>query len=268
MNYRLQSKEHLKRAREELGKNLDQHIKYAALELRMAIEAITYDRAQAYKDEFPPSEYETWQPRKVMSALLDIDPMADQDCSLAVGVEEVYGAPARKMHSLGSEKVLNMKVLKTHYDALGSYLHVSTLKQARSLSTPDFVKFRNRCEAISEFLKQALSSPVFNITMGSFSTISCFECKNPIRKRVPKSVSDLRATCYQCNATYTLSEGGDGKVEWMPHQQEVECANSRCDTKIVVWEHEMEVGRFWECQSCNGRNSFAIGLVHQKSAER
>ena len=266
MNYRLQSKEHIKRAEKELGKNLDQHIKYAALELRMAMEAITYDRAQAYKDEFPFGEYETWQPRRVMLVLLDIDPMADQDCSLAVGVEEEYGVPAHKMRSLGSEKVLNMKVLKKHYDALGSYLHVQTLKQTRSGKTIDCIKFRNRCEAISEFVKQALSSPVFNITIGNFSTINCYECKNPIRKRVPTSLSEVRATCYECNATYTISDKGDGKVEWTPHQQEIECANSRCDTKIVVWAHEMVVGRCWECQSCKGRNSFAIGLLHQKSA--
>jgi len=29
---------------------------YSVLELRMAMEALTYDRAQGYKEEFPPSE--------------------------------------------------------------------------------------------------------------------------------------------------------------------------------------------------------------------
>jgi hypothetical protein len=63
MNYRHESRQALKRACAALESNDDQDLKYAALELRMAMESLTYDRAKAYKDEFPPDEYETWQPR-------------------------------------------------------------------------------------------------------------------------------------------------------------------------------------------------------------
>lgn len=41
------------------------------------MEALTYDRALAYKDEFPSDEYETWQPSKVMSVLFEIDPTTE-----------------------------------------------------------------------------------------------------------------------------------------------------------------------------------------------
>ena len=51
----------------------------------MAMEALTYDRALAYKDEFPPDEYETWQPIKVMSVLLEIDPTTDKNSSISFG---------------------------------------------------------------------------------------------------------------------------------------------------------------------------------------
>src|SRR5687767_11114263 len=104
MDYRHSAREHLRNAKVELGANLDDRLKYAALELRMAMECLTYDRALAYKDEFPPDEYETWQPSKVMSVLLEIDPTADKDCTMAIGVEEVPGVPASVMQLLGSEK--------------------------------------------------------------------------------------------------------------------------------------------------------------------
>ena len=93
MNYRNYARKCLKRYEEELGNSDDERLKYAALELRMSMEALTYDRALAYKDEFPPAEYETWQPRKVMRVLLDIDPSADKDSSFAFGEEEEYGVP-------------------------------------------------------------------------------------------------------------------------------------------------------------------------------
>lgn len=56
MNYRSDARTHLTDAIEELAVGEDRRLKYAALELRMAMEAVTYDRALAYKDELPPAE--------------------------------------------------------------------------------------------------------------------------------------------------------------------------------------------------------------------
>lgn len=132
MNYRHESRQALKRARTALESNDAENLKYVALELRMAMESLTYDRAKAYKDEFPPDEYETWQPRKVMAVLLEIDATADKDSTLSYGIEETPGQPASQMTMLGTETVLNMETLRKHYDALGSFLHVPTLKQTKS----------------------------------------------------------------------------------------------------------------------------------------
>jgi len=51
MNYRNDARNSLKRAKAELTQADDERLKYAALELRMTMEALTYDRALAYKDE-------------------------------------------------------------------------------------------------------------------------------------------------------------------------------------------------------------------------
>lgn len=97
----------------------------------MAIEALAYDRAQAFAAEMPPSEYDTWQPRKLLQVLLDIDPLADKDSTITFGIEPEYGVLPDKMQLLGSEKVLNAATLKKHYDALGNYLHMPTVRQLR-----------------------------------------------------------------------------------------------------------------------------------------
>lgn len=260
MTYRNDARKYLKRSEEQLGSGDDERLNYAALELRMAMEALTYDRALAYKDEFPQDEYETWQPRKVMMVLLDIDPTADKDSSLAVGEEEEYGVPAPVMTSLGSEKVLNMAALRRHYDALGSYLHVQSMKQVRAGKARNFGKMRSRCEEIAAFVGEVLSSPVFNVTFGNFATLDCMECGKPIRKRLPHGQSEVRAKCYECRASYTLVDKGNDQVEWKPHHREVGCANSSCEGKIIVWHHEMEIGRCWICPDCKGRNTFILGV--------
>jgi hypothetical protein len=268
INYRHQARQHLQSAKNELAAHADQRLKFAALELRMTMECLTYDRALAFQDEFPPKQYETWQPKKVMSVLLEIDPDADKDSSWAMGTEEVPGQPASTMHSLGSEKVLNMSALKKHYDALGSYLHVPSMKQARDQAPLDFGKLRSRCNDLGTLLEQVLASPIFNVTLGNFASIDCVECGKPIRKRLRHGQKEVKAECFECVASYTIIDEGDGKVLWKPHNQEIECANPKCHENVIVWERELDVGREWKCKACGGRNVVSLGIAYVADSQQ
>jgi len=263
VDYRHEARKYLECAERELKTLDDARLKYAVLELRMAMEALTYDRAKGYKEEFPPSEYETWQPRKVMTVLLDIDPTADSDATYAIGLQKEYGIRPEKMDSLGTEKILNLETLRKHYDALGSYLHVPTLKQVRLSKEHDFNKIRLRCEEIANAVMQVLSSPIFNVTLGSFASLPCMECGKPIRKRMPHSKKEVPAQCYECGASYLIIDKGNSQVEWTPQQHEIPCGNSSCNHKITIWHHELEAGRSWTCPACSGRNTFCFGIRHE-----
>ena len=266
-NFRTDARRYLGRFQEEFASGDNNRLKYAVLELRMAMEALTYARAMAYKKEFPPHEYGTWQPQKVMAVLLEFDPMADRNTSLAYGREE-EGRPPREMKMLGSESVLNMAVLKKHYHALGSYLHVQNMKQVRAGKPLDFDKIRSRCGEIATIVREVLESRVFNITMGRFSTLpACDRCGNPIRKRLPRGQNEALVKCYECVASYTLVDKGKEQVEWNPHQQEVECANDACKRTSAIWSREITFGRGWTCPDCGGKNTFVYGLQHSPRAE-
>lgn len=263
MDYRNEARKYLKRSKEEFGTGDQERLKYAALELRMAMEALTYDRARAYKNEFPPDEYETWQPIKVMSILVEIDPTADMASSLAVGREEVPGVPASEMTSMGSEKVLNMATLKKHYSALGSYLHVQSMKQALSGKPIDSGGMRSRCEEIIVFVEEILTSPVHNINFGIFSTVACMKCGKTIRKRMSEGQSEVNVECFECRASYTLVDMKNGQVKWNPHQNEVGCGNRSCESKCFIWQNDMKIGGCWICSDCKGRNTFALGVRYE-----
>ena len=266
MNYRHEAHQALKRAREALEDD-DTRLKYAALELRMAMESLTYDRARAYKDEFPPDEYETWQPRKVMAVLLEIDATADKDSTLSYGVEETPGQPSARMTMLGTEKVLNMETLRKHYDALGSFLHVPTLKQTRSGKAHDPEKQRKRCTEIAGYIEHVLDSRVHNVTLGNFASMECAECGKPIRKRMPASKKTVEAECFACKASYTLRDIGGAQVKWEPHVHQIACSNRACGHKIEIWRREFAAGATWTCPDCDGRNTIVLGIQHEEAAK-
>jgi hypothetical protein len=203
-NFRHEARQALARAAVELCTGEEARLKYAALELRMAMEALTYDRAEAFSAELPPTDYDTWQPKKLLQLLLEIDPTADKDSVLSFGVEEEYGIVAPVMQSLGSEKVLNLGVLKRHYDALGSYLHMPTIKQIAGGKGVDATKLRNRCQEIAGFVEAVLASRVFNVTLGSFAEMPCEACGATIRKRIPHGMPSTEARCFTCPASASI----------------------------------------------------------------
>ena len=86
------------RAKAELETGEDHRLRYAALELRMAMEQITYDRAYQWREDIPESEYDVWKPAQILQALIDVDPQADQDVTVAFAPENSDGETVSYTH--------------------------------------------------------------------------------------------------------------------------------------------------------------------------
>lgn len=262
MSFRHTVRNALTRAKENLVSSNPEYTKYAALELRMAIEGLTYDRANAYIKEIDPKEYNTWQPKKVMQMLLEIEPKADKASSISFGREDKLGEPAKVMTSLGGEEVFNFRLIKKYYDALGSFLHLPTIKQLQDKPEADIKKLREKCLEIIGHIEKVLESPVFNITFGSFSEISCYRCNKIIRKRLPYGQAEVIAKCFEneCTATYLVSDSGDGKVIWQPQLKKIGCLAENCTEITTLWQSEIREGVHWKCNKCNKEHSIKLSV--------
>jgi len=259
MNYRNEARQQLKRAEAELAANDDHRLRYAALELRFAMEALTYERASAYISELPPEEYGTWQPRRLMAVLLDIDPNADKDSTISVGREKTFGVQARVMSVLGTEKVFNMLQLRTHYDAIGSFLHVPTIKQI-SGGGAKLKNLRHRCEEVARYIDEVLASKVWNPTFGTFAERECEECGGKIRKRLPHGDEKLQVECHNCKVTYTVVRDGSGLTAWKLDLVDILCGNADCEHIVHILQREVKPGSTWTCPSCKGRNKIVLAV--------
>lgn len=264
-NFRQLARESLGRAKAELAANDEHRLRYAALELRFAMEAITYDRALAFQDDIPPEEYKTWQPRKLMGVLIDIDPSIGMTSTIAFGCEEEYGKPAPRenMRVLGTDHVFTLANLKTHYDAIGSYLHMPCLEQVIPGNMPDPKKLQTRCECIIGLVETVLNSRVWNSTFGVTATLDhCLneECKKPIHKRIPAGKDKVDAQCFACKAEYTITREEDGRVLWTPKMDEALCSNPGCTEKMALWLHEVRPGTHWRCRGCGVHNEIVLAV--------
>ena len=270
--FRYVARESLARAKVELGADDPHRLRYAALELRDAMEALTYDRALAFKDDVPPEEYKTWQPRKLMAVLLEIDPSIGMTSSIAFGLEEEYGKPAPRenMKLLGTDVVFTLANLKAHYDAIGSYLHMPSLEQVQSGQVPDPAKLRERCHVVIGLVEKVLNSQVWNSTLGVVAVLDqCMneECKRPIRKRMPSGREKVDAQCFECKAEYTITSETDGRVLWMPKMTDAPCSTPQCPERMSLWPHEVRSGTHWRCRGCGTHNGIALTVTKVEDAD-
>lgn len=270
-DFRYLARTSLQRAKSELAAGQDDRLVYVALELRNAIEAITYDRAYALKDEIPPETYKTWQPRKLIAAIVEIDPKLDMNSTLSFGVEKEYGVAAvpEDMQTIGTEVVLTFADIKAHYDALGSYLHMPTLGQLETGKVPSQAKLRDRCQTLVNILDSVLSSSVWNITLGTFSTLAmCVndECKMPVRRRIPAGQEQTEARCFNCDAEYVITRQSDGKAFWDPKYVLIPCPTINCPASVALWPNEIQPETNWRCRECGSHNKLSLIVAQIKKS--
>lgn len=265
MNYRNTARMQCQSAKSLLSAGTDDDILLAALKLRMALESITYDRSKGYADDLGPEAMKTWQPKKLMERMLEVDPHADSNATLSYGKEPSPGEAPESMRVLGTDQVLNLRTLKKHYDALGSYLHTPTLAQIEQNKSHDFAKLASRCQQIIDALETALSSKVWNSTLAIRGEIECTECGNAIKRRLPKDKRERTVQCWSCPASYNMVEIEDNEVRFEPRQLRVECPTEGCEEVYYIWEREMELGQYWNCEGCDSKLTVLLSVSATKA---
>jgi hypothetical protein len=135
---RSSARECVNRAKHLLSIGDEPSARYACLELRSAIEYITYDQVQTYRDELPYDMVKRWQPRELIVAMRTVDPYADIGGRLEVGPEVVLGEPppTEGFRPLGEEHKFSMEWATKNHNALGNYLHSPTIHKLETGNVP------------------------------------------------------------------------------------------------------------------------------------
>ncbi|UHH09644.1 hypothetical protein LU699_15480 [Luteimonas fraxinea] len=248
----------LARARDQMASG---NLRYAALELRMAIEALTYDRALAYERELPAEARTKWQPRQVMDALLEIDPHAGTSYRVSIGKEPALGVAPENMTDLGEDVVFGLSEIKRHYHALGSYLHMPSMQQASEAAVVDETRMRERIEATAEAVSKSLASKIWNFTISPTYTFNCLRCGHPVHKRVADQVDQIVAHCPECKAPHVNTLQEDGEVIWRARWEEFPCPTENCGGKHCKFPDELVPGLSWTCSDCDRSYYLVLGTL-------
>jgi len=267
LKYRSLAKQAFERAKSELSTENHDRLKYAVLELRMALEGLVYQKATNYTEELCGKKLNTWQPSKLLEILLDIDPLADQTYTLRVKPENENAEKEQEFTEIGTEKVINLKEIKANYHKLGSFLHMPTIEQIEGGKGPTPKKIIKGCNKTIEILEQVFASTVYNSNLRVRATTDCIECGEKVVRRIPPIGENIIANCINCSASYDIVPLEQKQVQWLPKTTKLTCANPSCDEEVELWENDVKVGLYWICPSCEGKNNIVPGISFKPKEE-
>jgi len=258
VNFRQMAHDALARAKAEMASDIDSRLPYAALELRKSMEALIYDRAQDYAEELPPSLHALWQPNKLLDLLIQLEPDLNQNLEFSISAVPYVEGVEPEWISLGSQKVLTLKTLKEHYSALGSFLHMPTLRQLNAGQGQDFAKLRKRSTLLVELISEVLASKLHKLKLNFHLKQQCTYCNVLIVQLMRFNGADVHGTC-ECGNEYGITQTGPTSFNWEFKTFQHRC--TVCGVEGSYLRPAAKIGQKLKCGSCESIAVVRLGAV-------
>lgn len=223
-------------------------LRYACVELRFCLEAIAYEKLRVYGQRLPADVLATWQPPQAVRALLDFEPLADQDFVLRVSRETEPGVPSGEWRTLGHHKTLRVAVIRKYYNKLGSFLHAPfpPERRDRAAAGPSETEILEIIEAI----RPAITSR-FDSTFATVVTWQCSVCEKTSIANVEGIKKSKRAICLNssCRAEHVAEFSGEDEFKLHLDASPFECLS--CNSVTRVENRKISIGLKFSCKTCN-----------------
>jgi len=249
-----------------IEQNTPASLTYAALECRLAIEQICYERLRLAHDYISHNDLSKWQPRDVVKTLIqEVDPGIVSDTTLSISKysnEENRGKSPEEIEYLevGTQVGFNANYLGKLWNALANLaLHIPVPKtksdKISRYSNVDKMKLKIE-ECLVEFYR--LSETTITLSgFGSETSFECFGCKSVVKRKLKTLDHKQIINCIDlnCNESYKV-EKVDGEVLFERRKVKFAC---ECDNELALPHNHVGRMKLNEvvsvlCQKCNETN--------------
>lgn len=241
------------RAKRLLSDPTPENLRYAALELRSCIEALTYEKLRSFSTVIPEDVLKTWQPPQAVKALLEFEPKADHSFEIRVARQDDEGKPVGEARSLGQHVALSFKWLRKHYHKLGNQLHAPSVGDSLPLDGPKLATYLT--EVIND-LQEPLNSTILGGGFREVYSFKCSKCEQLVVANVETVRQSERAVCLnaQCKAEYFARTSDDGEAIFELMVTVFECMKDGCIGAIPVENRLLDIGVEFSCPKCGSKH--------------
>jgi hypothetical protein len=228
---------HITRAKEHLVSGDTHRLRYACLELRLALERIAYQKLKLRLGNISGDEVSSWQPRRVMDTLMElVDPYLDRDAVLRMGRRPGGGDPATDtFQPVGTVKGINPKLLGKYWQKLGYFLHIDKpTKKGQSPNEPDPQTLSAFIEDVTSYVEE-MTETAFDLHFCDKVTFKCLSCKQSIVRNRARLKEDMIVRCQnaQCDESYITHLDGE-QFLFKPYRLSLVCSDCGETMKFVA----------------------------------
>ncbi|MES2834095.1 MAG: hypothetical protein V4707_05225 [Pseudomonadota bacterium] len=218
-NYRARARRRLDSARAHLASGEDHQLLYACLEVRLAIESLTYDLVRLYRDDLAPEVLRTWEPHKLFAELLETDPDADAGLTISfAGADGSFDGPDVVEFK---EHRLNAKWASKTHRALGYFLHERLLIELETGKDSDPETLRRKIDESVAEIDLVLKSSGFNLRFRQAPKFAC-ECGETVSRSIARLQSEVAVTCKACGKEFLVRRKGHDEFDVLEKTPPVE----------------------------------------------
>lgn len=261
----------IERIRALLNENTDASVTYAALEARLTLEMVCYDRLRQCHDYISHNDLKRWQPNLVMNILInEVDEHAAETRTISMGSE-----PAREGVELKDEDFVEIgtvvgfdpKLIGRMWNALaGLALHVR-LPRHKKDQISNYGDRDQIAAKVNEVLAELERLSTSTMTFSGFGEEVSFECdcgtKNKRRASLLRDKQPISCINPECKASWTTHKTGDD-FTFQAHTATVKCEKCSSDNmiqwRLVAAMKYNETGSV-HCRACNHKNYFQWRLT-------
>lgn len=263
----------IKRINVLLAEGTDQSVTYAALEARLALERVCYDRLQQHHDYISHAQLRKWQPAAVINTLIaDVDEHAavTRTFSVSKGPAVPGRDPADEEYvTLGTEVGFNPKLVGELWNALsGLALHVR-LPKKRGDHIPEYGDASAIRLKVEEVVKELERLSATTMTFSGFGPEVSFTCscgeKNKRRASLLKEGHSVFCINPNCKASYKVTKDKDE----FTFESELTRVNCEECNEVNAWPVRVfysmkydETASF-NCRSCGFKNRVRWRLMRR-----
>ncbi|MCF6264530.1 MAG: hypothetical protein L3J24_13205 [Xanthomonadales bacterium] len=263
-----------------IAENTIQSLTYAALECRLAIESICYERLKISFDYLAYKDLRGWQPKYVVEQVVaEANEMADQEFSLAIAAykpgkkspETVEDFEDLKFHNLGKQSKLDLNKLGKLWNAISNVaLHVS-LPKSKEDEVSNYGNKDKILKKVNDVLIELKGISKGNLIMGQAGktglcyTFDCGACGSTIRKSVGLLEDNQAVNCISpsCMESYIIKKDGDTFTHTR-YKQDLAC--KKCQTINHIPHNYLTKFRYGQsltmvCKECEYKTEMFLQVL-------
>lgn len=234
-----------------LDENTESSLTYAALECRLTLEHICYERYKLYNKYLCEKDLKGWQPKHVIKQVADeIDQTITESVKVYVAktTSDIKPSTVQEFEALqytylGQQADLNIKnIEKLWHTISNAALHIqvpSLLKESIHYYGEKEV-IRDRINEILRFLSQIDGNMILNADVGEVFNFNCFSCGTEIKKPIKAISKNNIVNCsnLECHESYIIRHDDDIN-DYTPERRHI----------------------YYKCPDCEKTNTLAMNRV-------